>query len=274
MTQQSAFTLTSGLVRADHADGVATITMCNGARRNALSPAMLHDLSAAIRAAARRSEPDSQQTSAIILCGEGPMFCSGFDLDACHADANVLRTLLAGLAAIVRLMRDEIDVPVVIAAHGGAIAGGCAMLGGADVVIADAAAKFGYPVTLLGLSPAVSAPYMRRAMTDGATRARLLQPSLVSGEEAARLGLIHECMATPQEVLPRAIAVAKQLAAKPAAAARITKAWLAKVEQRAGLSSGVMAAASLETSIKVVGTPEERSRLAAFVQRSRSKGNA
>jgi methylglutaconyl-CoA hydratase len=274
MTNQPAFTPVSGLVRCESSAGIATITLCNGPKRNALTLAMLEDVAGAIRAAARRARPDADGVNAILLHGEGPMFCSGFDLDACHADANVLRKLLAGLAAVVRLMRDEIDVPVVVAAHGGAIAGGCAMLGGADVVIADAQAKFGYPVTMLGLSPAVSAPNMRRAMSDGATRARLLQPSLVTGAEATRLGLVHESVATAAEVLPRATAVAQQLAAKPAGAARITKAWLAKVEQRAGLSSGVMAAASLETSIGVVGTPEERSRLAAFVQRSRSRGNA
>jgi enoyl-CoA hydratase/carnithine racemase len=274
MTNQPAFTPVSGLVRCESSAGIATITLCNGPKRNALTLAMLEDVAGAIRAAARRARPDADGVNAILLHGEGPMFCSGFDLDACHADANVLRKLLAGLAAVVRLMRDEIDVPVVVAAHGGAIAGGCAMLGGADVVIADAQATFGYPVTMLGLSPAVSAPNMRRAMSDGATRARLLQPSLVTGAEATRLGLVHESVATAAEVLPRATAVAQQLAAKPAGAARITKAWLAKVEQRAGLSSGVMAAASLETSIGVVGTPEERSRLAAFVQRSRSRGNA
>lgn len=274
MTNHPVFAPTSGAVRFECANSIATITLCNGVKRNALTPAMLEDIAGAIRAAARRAKPDADGNNAILLHGEGPMFCSGFDLDACHADAGVLRRLLAGLAALVRLMRDEIDVPVVIAANGGAIAGGCAMLGGADVVIADAQAKFGYPVTMLGLSPAVSAPYMRRAMSDGATRARLLQPSLVWGEEAARLGLVHECVATAAEVLPRATAVAQHLAAKPAGAARITKAWLAKVEQRAGLSSGVMAAASLEASIGVVGTPEERSRLAAFVERSRSRGIA
>jgi len=234
---------------------------------------MLDDVSNAVRAAvARASESDG--IGALLLHGEGPMFCSGFDLDVCHADANNSRRLLAGLSAIVQLLRDEIDIPVVIAAHGGAIAGGCAILAGGDVVVTDRAAKFGYPVTMLGLSPAVSAPSMRRLIDSGPTRARMLEPMLVDGVEATKIGLAHECVATAADVLPRARAIAETLAAKPANAARITKAWLRQVEHRAGLSPAMMTATALETSLGVVGTAEERSLLAAFVNRSRSKGSS
>ncbi|MBY0458098.1 MAG: HDOD domain-containing protein, partial [Gemmataceae bacterium] len=45
----------------------------------------------------------------------------------------------------------ECSAPIVLAAHGAAIAGGCALLGGADVVITHHEAKIGYPVVRLGI---------------------------------------------------------------------------------------------------------------------------
>ncbi|MDX2117377.1 MAG: enoyl-CoA hydratase/isomerase family protein [Planctomycetota bacterium] len=270
--ETSRFASASGFVRLAVEARVASVTLARGEKRNALVPAMLDDVASAVRVAIRGG--DAADIGAIVLHGEGPMFCSGFDLDVCHADASNSRRLLAGLSALVQLLRDESDVPVVIAAHGGAIAGGCAMLAGADVVVTDRAAKFGYPVTMLGLSPAVSAPSLRRMIDSGPTRSRMLQPTLVDGVEATKIGIAHECVATPAEVLPRARSIVEMLAAKPAGAARVTKAWLRQVEHRAGLSAAVMIAAGLETSLGVVGTQEERSLLAAFVNRSRSKGSA
>ena len=61
---------------------------------------------------------------AILLVGEGPAFCAGFDLDRCR-DAGqgeeAMRSLLSGLSAVVWAMRRQTR-PVVLAAHGAAIA--------------------------------------------------------------------------------------------------------------------------------------------------------
>src|SRR5690606_29099547 len=110
----------------------------------------------------------------LLLCGEGRVFCAGFDLDACRGEGgdDALRRLLRGLSAAIAGLRAQ-ERPVVVAAHGAAIAGGCALLGSADVVVADAGAKLGYPVARLGISPAVSAPFLAPAVGAGAGR-RLL----------------------------------------------------------------------------------------------------
>src|SRR5690606_9036453 len=81
---------------------------------------------------------------ALLLCGEGPVFCAGFDLDTCRGEGGdeALRRLLRGLSGAIAGLRAQ-ERPVVVAAHGAAIAGGCALLGGADVVVADAGAKLG-----------------------------------------------------------------------------------------------------------------------------------
>ncbi len=248
--------MSTGLVLAESSGPVAVIRLNRPAQRNAMTPDMLDEL---IAAAGRL--PAS--TRCLIVAGEGRVFCAGFDLALCqaHPDGSVMRALLSGLSRAITVLR-ELSVPVVVAAHGAAIAGGCALLGGADIVVADRAAKFGYPVVRLGVSPAVSAPFLGGAIGSGRARERLLDPSLIDGEEAHRVGLVHELVESPEEVLPRARAIAQMLADKPRGALAATRAWLFELE---GLGSAPRRA--LDVSLSLAGGDEEQARLAAALRR-------
>lgn len=243
------------MIRVEPLGAVTLLALSRPDRRNALTPAMLDDLPAQAERAARAG------ARAIVLAGDGPVFCSGFDLALCrdHPDGSVMRDLLAGLSRAVRGLR-RVPVPVVGAARGAAIAGGCALLGGCDVVVTDSGAKLGYPVVRLGVSPAVSAPFLRAAVGDGPCRARQLDPGLIDGREAVRLGLAHEVVAEASAVLPRAAAIAAELAAKPTGAVSATRAWLNELDGTGGDATPDLA---LAASLALAGGEEERSLLPA-----------
>lgn len=237
----------------DPSAGVSTITLDRPERRNALTPDML---TALIDAAERAA----QLGDAVLIRGEGPVFCAGFDLVMCQDSPNgaTLRLLLTGLSEACRALR-ALERPVVIAAHGAAIAGGCALLGGADVVVADREATLGYPVVRLGVSPAVSVPFLRLSVGDGRARELTLRPDTVSGARAFELGLVHVLVESPALVGPEAARIAAELAAKPAHAIAQTKRWLNRIE-----SLGRGPDIALEASLALTGGPEERERLAAL----------
>jgi 2-(1,2-epoxy-1,2-dihydrophenyl)acetyl-CoA isomerase len=250
------------MLETQQAGPVRLITLCRPERRNALTPDGLDALLAAIR------EAERSDARALVLAGRGSVFCAGFDLDLCkaHPDGSVMRALLSGLARAIAALRVS-RLPVVIAAHGAAIAGGCALLGGADFVIADEQAKLGYPVLRLGVSPAVSAPYLRDLVGDGPARERLLDTRLITGLDAHRLGLVHELVAHPDQVMPRALALASELAAKPAHALLATRRWMDEVASTLAAGSrassprgsGVHhAQAALDVSLALTGGDEER----------------
>jgi enoyl-CoA hydratase/carnithine racemase len=248
------------VIRREQAGVLATIVLDRPDKRNALTPEMMSLLGAAIAAI-----PSSAR--ALMLRGEGPVFCGGFDLQMCLDHPGTLEALLRGLAAAIQALR-ALPIPVVGAAHGAAIAGGCALLGGCDVIITDHRARLGYPVTPLGFSPAVSAPYLRLLSGNGPARERLLDPGLISGGEAVRIGLAHESFLTPQAALARAREIALQLAEKPAAALAATRAWLAEIES--ALAPPDAPSRGLRTSLALAGSPEERERLSRFL----TKGSA
>lgn len=240
------------MIRTEHSGQVALIHFSRAEKRNALTPQMLDTLRAEIAAIG------DGEARALVLAGDGLVFCGGFDLQMCHRQEGTLELLLSGLHEAIVLLR-ALPLPVIVAAHGAAIAGGCALLGGADVVVTDRAARLGYPVISLGISPAVSAPFLRLAIGDGPCRARMLEATLISGEEAHRMGLAHELVETPDAVLPLALDIARQLAAKPPGAIRATRHWMSEVESTLSRADP---GAGLAASLAIVGNPEQRRRLA------------
>lgn len=244
------------MIRSTIDSSVATITLARSEKKNALTPAMLAELNAAIRAI-------DPAATALLLCGEGDAFCAGFDLSLCRDNSDALRDLLTGLSTSIAALR-ALPIPVVMAVHGAAIAGGCALLGGADVVISHADCKLGYPVVKLGISPAVSMPFLVPAVGPAAARARALDTSLITGTEAHRIGLVHECAAAAGDVLPRARRLAQDLGAKPTSAMRATKSWMGELDSTGASTS---AAKGLKASLGLVGSIEERTRMAELWKR-------
>lgn len=228
-----------------HGD-VWEVSLARPEKRNALTPAMQSDLKTATVSATKSGK-------ALLLSGEGAVFCAGFDLSLCKdsPDGEVMRSLLVGLHECIAALR-VLDIPVVIAAQGAAIAGGCALLGGGDVIITNAEAKLGYPVARLGVSPAVSAPFLANLAGEGAGRFRQLENGLMGGCAAVACGLAHECLDRAEDVRPRAMEIARSLAAKPAPALSATKRWLREIAPVEQAENG------LNASLSLVGGEEER----------------
>jgi enoyl-CoA hydratase len=63
------------LILTDVTSGVLTLTLNRPEKLNALSPALLDDLFAALRAA-----EDDEQVGAVIIKGAGRAFCTGYDI--------------------------------------------------------------------------------------------------------------------------------------------------------------------------------------------------
>lgn len=243
----------TAFVRTTIEAGVAVVALDRPDVRNALTPDMLE----AVREAPSVAERDGARC--VLLRGAGPAFCAGFDLTLCQDDDNAVGVLLTGLSHAIAALRDG-PLPVVLCAHGAAIAGGAALLGGADIVVADASAKIGYPVLRLGISPAVSAPFLRLGVGDGACRTRLIDTKIHDAVAAERIGLVHELTPNAEAAQAKATEIARSLASKPPSAIAATKRWLNELDQAAG----DVRARALEASLSLTGGAEERERLIAM----------
>jgi len=237
----------------DRRGEVTLLRFARPEKKNALTPAMLDSLQGALDAAT--------DARAVVLSGEGPVFCSGFDLSSCRDDpsSGVLDELLTGLARVCRRLR-ELPCPVVVSAHGAALAGGCALLAHADFAVTHHAAKLGYPVVRLGISPAVSAPGLSSTCGGGPARVRLLDSATIDGAEALRRGLVSHLVESADACAAKALDVATMLGDKPPHAMAATKQWLGRLD---ACTPPERLDDALAASRSLVGSDEQRTLLAA-----------
>ena len=179
----------AGTVLFETRAGVAYVTMNRPEKRNALN----EEVVAGLKAALRRANVD-ESIRCIVLRGAGADFCAGADLSALQkiAQASVAENLddAQSLADLFLLIR-ELDVPVIAAVRGRALAGGSGLALACDIVLAERGARFGFPEVKIGFVPAMVMAILRRTASEKKAFELIATGFEISADEAARLGLVN-----------------------------------------------------------------------------------
>ncbi len=174
----------SSLVHRRIAGAVVTVTLDRPAQRNALDPALLEQLVAALRAAV--ADPTLR---ILVLRGAGPVFCSGLDLAAASAPGQAERCIRP-MRDVLELLADSRLVSIA-AIQGAAIAGGAGLASACDFALATRDATFGFPEVRRGIVPALLVPFLRRQLRERDAREFLLLGKLFAAPQALAAGLIN-----------------------------------------------------------------------------------
>ena len=167
--------------------GVAHVTLNNPARKNALSAAMMDDLT---RFA---GETSAAGVRVVVLSGEGGAFCAGGDLTWMQAQIEATpegRRVEARRIAMMLKSLNEMPVPLIGRVEGLALGGGVGMACICDVAIGSEDCKFGLTETRLGLIPATISPYVIARMGEGRARQVFMNSRIFRSEEACDLGIV------------------------------------------------------------------------------------
>lgn len=179
---------------------VLRVRLNRPARRNALSRSLVAALGELFADLPRRDD-----VRAVVIAGEGSVFCAGGDIHEfvasaadgrSRADAEGLVGLLAAIASC--------PVPVVARVHGAAFGGAVGLVAAADIAIAADDTLFSLSEARLGLAPAVVGPYVVAAIGARAARAHMLLAAPFTAAEALRIGLVQQVV--PASELDAAIA--------------------------------------------------------------------
>ena len=181
---------------------IARITLNRPEKRNALND----ELIAGIKDALQQASQD-ERVRAVVITGAGKDFCSGADLSALQkiAGASVgenvddARTLLE-LFLLIR----RIEVPVVAAVKGRALAGGCGLATACDLVLAADTARFGYPEVKIGFVPAMVMSILRRNISEKRAFELISRGAEISADEAKQFGLVNQVFS--EETFDEAVA--------------------------------------------------------------------
>ena len=168
--------------------GVACVTLNLPDQRNALSAAMIAELTHVARALG-----GSEDVRAVVLSGAGKVFCAGGDLNWMTAQIKADRATRMAEARKLALMLkalNEMPKPLIGRIHGAAMGGGIGLACVCDSAIADEATRFGLTETRLGLIPATIGPYVIARMGEGKARRVFMSARLFDAAEAHELGII------------------------------------------------------------------------------------
>ncbi|TQK18922.1 enoyl-CoA hydratase/carnithine racemase [Microbacterium sp. SLBN-154] len=169
-------------------DGVAEIVLDAPERRNALTLDDLADLDAAYRRAAEAG------ARALVLRGEGRVFCAGRDISGVDPETDDVTGYLGAVERLMRRMAGH-PAPTFAAVHGAALGVGLGLAIATDVVYVGETAKIGSPFAQLGalLDSGGHALLFDRL---GAHRALdlIYTGDLLSGAEAVAAGLFSRAV--------------------------------------------------------------------------------
>lgn len=196
------------LIREILSDGVVLLRINRPEARNALNTAVRRQLAEQFRAAA-----EDPEIRAVVLTGDEKTFVAGADIRE-FAELSAVDQMLRNTHRLWQAIAD-CPKPVIAAVRGHALGGGCELAMHADIIVAGEGAWFGQPEVHVGLMPGAGGTQrLTRAVGKFQAMKMVLLGERIGAAEALRMGLVSEVV-PDDAVLPRAVEMAKRIAALP-----------------------------------------------------------
>ena len=251
-------------IRFETRGRVGLLVLDRPERLNAISARMMDEIEAVLEVV---TEDDA--LGAVVVCGAGRAFCSGYDL---KDDAAVSPASTEAWRA--RLERDldfllrfwNLSKPTIAAVHGYCLAGGCELAMSCDITIAEERCRFGEPELKFGsvivnmMMPWLVGPKLTKEFL-------LSGDDTLSAERAERIGLVNRVVAKGTHV-EEALALATRIAALDPEAVVRTKAAINRSFEIMGLHEALRAGLDAAVEIEAMETPSR----AEFKRRVREQG--
>lgn len=199
-------------LQVEQRGAVLWLTLNRPAAMNALSPAMVGALDAAIEAAG-----NDDTVRCLVIGGTGRAFCAGADLKAVREeigdDDGAMRRFLERAAGTMSRI-ERLPKPVIAAVNGLALAGGLETVLACDLVVAAQSARFGDAHVNFGLLPGGgSSVRLPRKLGPNRAKYLLFSGEAVAASEFVACGFVHQVV--PDGELAAAVdRLAQSIAAK------------------------------------------------------------
>lgn len=170
-----------------------------------------------------RSSWKDNTIGCIIITGAGRAFIAGADIGEL-AKCDVLKgTANARIGHYLMRTIEDFPRPVIAAVNGFALGGGCELAMACDIRLASEKAKFGQPEINLGIIPGYGGTQrLARLVGRGKAKQLIFTGDMINADEAYRIGLVDEVY-PPEELMDKAMAMAKLIASKGPIAVSIAK---------------------------------------------------
>ena len=250
-------------ITVDHEGDLARVFLARPEVRNAFNETMIGELRHAFLALG-----DLPSLRAVVLGGQGDVFCAGADLEWMRrAQGKDEADNLEDARALAHMYRtiDECPVPVVGRLQKAAFGGALGLLAACDIVVAEAGTRLAFTEVRLGILPAVISSFVVAKIGPSQARRYFITGETFTAEQAPP-GLVHEVVPAGQLDFKVNELIAGLREAAPGAVREVK----ALLRQTAGLSRDQALEFCARTIARVRVGSEAQAGLAAFLEKTRA----
>ncbi|MGE5283559.1 MAG: enoyl-CoA hydratase-related protein [Actinomycetota bacterium] len=247
----------------DVSDRIATVTFNRPKSLNALNPATVRELGAAMDELSRR--PD---VGAVLLTGAGEKaFIAGADISVMKGFTTIEALDFSLLGQRVLAFIESMSQPVIGVINGFALGGGCEVAMACDLLVAADTARFGQPEVNLGIIPGYGGTQrLPRLVGRNLAKEMVLTGEMISAQRAYEIGLVNKVVPAA-ELMGAARELANKILSRGPVAVRA-----AKMAMNRGLDLDLGNACALESSLFAAGfsTADREEGITAFLEKRKA----
>ena len=209
----------SGLV-VENRGAVRVLTLDRPERRNALSTGLQADLDDQLLDAT-----ENRDVRAVVLTGNGPAFCAGFDLKEIRELDERGERFRAPMKRPARSLFEVVSetwVPTIAALNGATVAGGFELALACDIRLAAPGVPMGLPEAKIGMGANFGSVVLPRRLPSGLAMELLFTGENITSEDAERWGLVNRVVPA-ERLLDEALDLAERIAANAPVSVRRMK---------------------------------------------------
>jgi|TARA_B100001093_G_scaffold143903_1_gene136498 enoyl-CoA hydratase/carnithine racemase len=195
-------------------NGILRLTLDDENNKNALSEAMIGELTEAINEA-----NGNKEVKVIVIASTGNVFCSGHNLKEITAARNnndkgaeYFKNLFESCSSLMQLIV-SCSKPVIAEVGGIATAAGCQLVASCDLAISSNIAKFATPGVNIGLFCSTPMVALSRNVSKKEAMKMLLTGDMISADEAKNISLINDYV-SEDELTETVMELAQKIAQK------------------------------------------------------------
>jgi enoyl-CoA hydratase/carnithine racemase len=241
---------------------VAVLTLNRPAKLNALS----RELTAATYDALDELEAAYPDVRAVVLTGAGRGFCAGADVASMAANLDAMGQPPPSPRQTIVYLADRLATlpQAVIAAVNGVAAGaGLSLALACDIRVSSTSAQFACLFVKRALVPDTAASYLLPRIVGPGVAAQMAFTGRVYDASWALDARLTDLLVAPEELMPRALEIAREIAANPPLAVRATK----QIMRGFRRDLGEVASVEADANRSLADSHDRREAIRSFVER-------
>lgn len=198
-------------------DHVGIITLNRPEQFNTFNPSLAEGLCSALEDMDRNGD-----VRVVVIKGAGKAFCTGIDLKSFYGKTLLEYREWIRIMEHVFLVIAGMKKPVIVSAHGYAVANGAGLLAAADLAVVAEGTKIGATAVNVGLFCMGPAVPMSRSLSRKRCLEMVMTGDMIDALEAERWGLVNKVV-PPEKLEEETRELAKKLAGKSPIALQMGK---------------------------------------------------